>query len=95
VDPERDTPAALKTYFSSPAFPKGAIGLTGTPAQIASVARSYRVYYKRAGDGPNYSMDHTSIVYLMDPQGRFSRPLAVGAAPADVTRQITEAMRGA
>jgi protein SCO1/2 len=94
VDPERDTPAQLKTYLSSPAFPRGTIGLTGTAAQIASAARAYRVYYKKAGDGPNYSVDHTSIVYLMDPKGRFSRPIAFGAAPPDITRQIAEAMHG-
>ncbi len=95
VDPERDTPAQLKTYLSTPAFPKGVIGLTGTAAQIASAARAYRVYYKKAGDGPNYGMDHTSVVYLMDPQGRFSRPIAFGAAPPDIARQIADAMHGA
>ncbi|MDQ2861508.1 MAG: SCO family protein [Pseudomonadota bacterium] len=94
IDPERDTPEQLKTYLSSPAFPKGAIGLTGTPAEIAAVARAYHVYYKKAGDGPNYSMDHTSIVYLMDPSGHFSRPLAFGATPIDITRQIEAAMHG-
>ena len=95
VDPERDTPEQLKTYLSSPAFPKGAIGLSGSPAEIAAVARAYHVYYKKAGEGPNYSMDHTSIVYLMDPAGAFSRPLAFGAAPADIARQIEDAMHGA
>ena len=40
-------------------------------------------------------MDHTSIVYLMDPKGRFSRPIGFGAAPADIARQIAEAMHGA
>jgi protein SCO1/2 len=95
VDPERDTPAQLETYLSSPAFPRGAIGLTGTPTQIASTARAYRVYYKKTGDGPNYGMDHTSIVYLMDPKGRFSRPVGFGAAPPDIARQIAEAMHGA
>jgi protein SCO1/2 len=95
IDPERDTPGQLRTYLSSPAFPKGAIGLTGTPAQIASAAHAYRVYYKNAGDGSNYGMDHTSIVYLMDPEGRFSRPIAFGAAPPDIARQITDAMHGA
>ena len=94
VDPERDTAAQLKTYLLSPAFPRGAIGLTGTAAQIASVARAYRVYYKKAGADPGYSMDHTSIVYLMDPKGRFSRPLAMGAPP-DIARQIEDAMHGA
>ena len=94
VDPARDTAAQLKTYLSSPAFPKGTLGLTGTAAQIASVAHAYRVYYKKAGTGPNYSVDHTSIVYLMDPEGRFSRPIAFDAVPAAIARQIQDAMRG-
>ena len=81
VDPGRDTPAQLKAYLSSPAFPKGVIGLTGSPAQVAAAARAYRVYYRKAGDGPGYSVDHTSIVYLMDPKGRFSRPIAFGLPP--------------
>jgi protein SCO1 len=94
VDPGRDTPAQLRAYLSSPAFPKRTVGLTGTAAQIASVAHAYRVYYKKAGTGPGYSLDHTSIVYLMDPRGRFSRPIAFDAAPAAVARQIRAAMRG-
>lgn len=94
VDPERDTPAQLRAYLASPSFPKGAIGLTGSPAQIKAMAGAYHVYYSRhqEGAGP-YSVDHTSIIYLMDPKGRFSRPIA-SAAPADMARQISEAMSG-
>ncbi len=95
VDPQRDTPAQLKTYLSSPSFPKGIIGLTGSPGEIAKAARAYHVYYRRAGAGPGYSVDHTSIVYLMDSQGQFSRPLAFGGAPAEVALQIRDGMRGA
>lgn len=93
VDPARDSPAALKLYLSNPAFPKGAIGLTGTPAQVAATAAAYRVYYKKAGVGPDYSVDHTAIVYLMDPKGRFSQPLDAAAEPAQVARQIAGAMK--
>ena len=95
VDPQRDTPAQLKTYLSSPSFPKGTVGLTGSPAEIAAAAGAYRVYYRKAEEGPGYSVDHTSVVYLMDPQGHFARPLGFGASPADVARQIGDAMRGA
>ena len=92
VDPERDTPAQLRAYLASPSFPKGAIGLTGTPDEIKSVAGAYHVYYSlhQEGSGP-YSVDHTSIIYLMDPQGRFVRPLTP-AAPAEMASQITQAM---
>jgi protein SCO1/2 len=94
VDPQRDTPAQLRAYLASPSFPKGAIGLTGSPAQIKAVAAAYHVYYSRHQEGSGlYSVDHTSIVYLMDPSGRFVRPLTT-AGPTDMARQIVEAMSG-
>jgi protein SCO1 len=95
VDPERDTPAVLKAYLASPTFPPGARGLTGSPKQIAVVAAAYHVYYHKAPQGASYSMDHTAVVYLMDPQGRFVRPLDVAVAPPQIARQIRAAMSGA
>ena len=92
VDPARDTPAQLKAYLSSPAFPKGAIGLTGSGAQVAAAARAWRVYYRKVGSGADYSMDHTAIVYLMDPQGRFSQPVDTAAPPAKIAEQLSRAM---
>jgi protein SCO1/2 len=92
VDPERDTPAQLKTYLSTPAFPKDAIGLTGTPAQVASAAKAYRVYYQKDGQGEGYSVAHSSIVYLMNPQGKFDRALTDSQTPAEVATQIGDAM---
>jgi protein SCO1/2 len=95
VDPGRDTPAALKTYLASPAFPHGTIGLTGTAAQVATVAKAYHVYYQKSGDGPDYTVDHSTLIYLMDPKGRYSRIIPYGLTPDEVKRQIAEAMRGA
>jgi protein SCO1/2 len=92
VDPERDTPRALATYLASPAFPKATIGLTGALDQVASVARAYHVYYQKQPQGSSYSMDHSAVVYLMDPRGRFVRPLDVGAPPREITSQIISAM---
>lgn len=73
VDPERDTPPKLDAYVRnfSPRF----VGLTGTPEDIAAVAKVYKVYYKKAqsdaGAPGEYGMDHTSIIYVMDPNGDF------------------------
>jgi protein SCO1/2 len=92
VDPERDTPAQLKTYLSTPAFPKDAIGLTGTPAQVADAAKAYRVYYQKDGQGEGYSVAHSSIVYLMNPQGKFDRALTDSQTPSEVATQIGDAM---
>jgi protein SCO1/2 len=91
VDPARDTPKQLASYLSSPSFPKGTIGLTGSPADIQAVAARYHVYYARQGTGPDYSVDHTSVLYLMDPQGRFMAPVAEGP-PAAMAKQILAAM---
>jgi protein SCO1/2 len=95
VDPERDTPAALKAYLASATFPRGVRGLTGSPEQIAAVARAYHVYYQKVPQGSSYSMDHSAVVYLMDPLGRFVRPLDVGVAPPRIARQIRDAISGA
>jgi len=92
VDPGRDTPAQMKSYLSTPAFPKGTIGLTGSPAQVAAVAKAYRVYYQKDGQGDGYSVAHSSIVYLMNPAGKFDRALTDSQTPAEVAAQIGEAM---
>ena len=93
VDPARDTPSQLATYLSSNTFPKGSIGLTGTPAEIAQAAKAYHVFYQKHPEGGTYTMDHTAVVYLMDPKGRFVKPLDLTAPPADVAHQITQAMQ--
>ena len=73
VDPERDTPAALKEYLSS--FDPHVRGLSGDLANIAAVAKAYRVYYRKVPlEGGDYTMDHTAIVYLMDKEGQFVSP---------------------
>ena len=95
IDPERDTPAQLKLYLSSQSFPKGTIGLTGTPAEVAAAAKAYHVYYAKAGKGADYGMDHSTALYLMDPDGRFQRVIAYGVTPEEMAKQIGDAIRGA
>ncbi|MDP4823175.1 MAG: SCO family protein [Aestuariivirgaceae bacterium] len=70
VDPERDTPEALKDYISS--FDPRILALTGPADEIARVAKLYRVYYAKqpTSDG-SYTMDHTALVYLMNADGKF------------------------
>lgn len=72
IDPARDTPAALAEYV--PNFGPEFIGLTGNPAEIAQMAGAYRVYYRKViEDGASdYVMDHSSIYYLMGPDGRYA-----------------------
>ena len=93
VDPERDTPEQLKTYLSLDAFPDDVVGLTGAPEQIEQVAKAYYVYYRKSGEGPDYTVDHSTAAYLMDPQGRFNRVLAYGLSPDEMARLIRTAMQ--
>jgi cytochrome oxidase Cu insertion factor (SCO1/SenC/PrrC family) len=82
VDPGRDTAAAMKAYAA--AFDGRIVGLTGTPEQIAAVARAYRVYYRRVGEGDDYLMDHSVVMYVMDPDGKYSTVLRHNSAPAEI-----------
>jgi protein SCO1/2 len=68
IDPERDTPKVLKQYLA--AFGPNFVGLTGSPAEIAAVEKEYRVYARKAPlPGEKYGMDHSSVLYLMGPNG--------------------------
>jgi cytochrome oxidase Cu insertion factor (SCO1/SenC/PrrC family) len=71
VDPERDTPAVMKAYVQS--FDARIIALTGSPDAVAQAAKAYRVYYAKhpRGDG-EYDMDHSAVIYVMNPEGRFT-----------------------
>lgn len=80
VDPARDTPAALKQFTA--AFYPRLIGLTGTEAQIAAVAKQYAISYRKepAPQGATgYLMDHPRVAYLFDPDGKPIEMLPVDA----------------
>lgn len=69
VDPERDTPAVLKEYVA--AFHPRLVGLTGTPAEIADVAKRYGVYYMKEQQpgASGYLMNHSRTATLFGPKG--------------------------
>ena len=71
VDPERDTPDALKSYVQS--FDAPIVALTGSPEAVAQAAKAYRVFYAKhpRADG-DYDMDHSAVIYVMNPEGRFT-----------------------
>ena len=70
IDPARDTPEAL-AYYAEAMHPK-MVALTGTEAEIKSVADAYRVYYERvdlADSAAEYLMNHTTFTYFVMPDG--------------------------
>lgn len=93
IDPGRDTAAQMKTYLSADYVPKSTIGLTGSSEQVAAAAKAYKVYYAKVGDGPGYTMDHSTAIYLMDPKGRFKTVIPYNLPPDEIARRVKDAMR--
>ena len=87
VDPERDTSETLKAYVT--AFDAPILALTGTPEQVAKAAKEYRVYYaKHPESGGDYSMDHSSVIYVMDPEGRFTATFTPDSSPEQMADRL-------
>jgi cytochrome oxidase Cu insertion factor (SCO1/SenC/PrrC family) len=92
-DPERDTPEVLKQYVSN--FHPRLVGLTGTPEEVAAAAKAYRVYYSKVANSSapdSYLMDHSTITYLMDPQGKFLKHFTYSTDSAALAKGLEAAM---
>lgn len=87
VDPERDTPAVLKSYVESFGGPIEA--LTGPADAVAQAAKNYKVYYAKhpRSDG-GYDMDHSALIYIMDPQGRFTATFTPDDTPDTMAKRL-------
>ncbi|WP_292242940.1 SCO family protein [Mesorhizobium sp.] len=92
VDPERDTPEVMGKYTG--AIDPRIVGLTGSPQQIAAVAQGYGAYsarHKTEAGAEDYVVDHSTYIYIMDPQGKFVRGLdfdTPASLIADTLRKI-------
>jgi protein SCO1/2 len=87
VDPQRDTPAVLKEYVTS--FRTPLIGLTGTDDQLASVAAKYRASYEVVpSDSPNYLVNHTTAIFLIDRQGKLRDYFAFDEDPGALAQAL-------
>ncbi len=88
VDPQRDTPKTMQDYVSS--FNSRIIGLSGSPQAIEAAEKAYRVFARRGQSEPDgdYSMDHSSIVYLMDKTGAFVEAFNVERPPEEAAQDL-------
>lgn len=93
VDPARDTAQVLKSYVA--AFHPRLVGLTGSEAQVRAAARAYKVHRRklRDPDGGAYLVDHSSITYLMGPDGAFVTLFPHNAKAAFMARAIRRYVR--
>lgn len=95
VDPDRDTPKVLKQYMA--AFGPRFVGLTGDHAAIGKVEKEYRVYSKKRPLDPgkpdgNYAMDHSSVIYLVGPDGKLVNYYDEVISPSDLAADIKQKM---
>ncbi|TWB43730.1 protein SCO1/2 [Nitrospirillum pindoramense] len=100
VDPARDTVAVLKDYMAN--FNPHIVALTGTPAQVAQAAASYKVLYRKvAADGTplaadahpaDYGMDHNAAIFLMGPDGHLKSTINPFEPPATAEGKVRHAL---
>ncbi|GAB4475710.1 MAG: SCO family protein [Erythrobacter tepidarius] len=90
IDPERDTPKVVGEFAA--AFSPDIIALTGTPEQIAAVAKAFRVFYAKgeAVAGGGYLVDHSNIAYLFGPEGEPIATLPVDQGAEAVAAEIAK-----
>lgn len=98
VDPRRDRPERLKAYLSafdprSPSARPKFIGLTGSEDEIADMAKAYRVIYQahmggHPGNFVEYTVDHTTDMYLMNPEGKFAAYYTLGISPGELAADL-------
>jgi len=89
LDPERDTPEAMGNYLKS--FGPNFVGLTGSPEAIAAAAKAYRVSYAKVEDkesAADYGVDHSALVYLMDPEGRYVTHFSYGLSAEQMAEKL-------
>lgn len=95
VDPARDTPERLKEYVT--AFDPSFLGLIGTDAEVAAVAKDFHVVYEKHGDiaGGHYSIDHTAGGFVFDPSGRARLFVRYGETAERVASDLESLLSGA
>ena len=95
IDPERDTVPQIAGYVEN--FHPRMVGLTGTPEEIKEAASAYRVYYAKAegaSAASGYLMDHSTFLYLMDPQGQYVTHFPYGITREKLADGIAKAIGG-
>ena len=91
VDPERDTPESLKLYITANGFPKNLMAFTGTVEQVDAAKLAYKIYAQKAEDPDltgGYTVDHVSLIYLMDANGEFVDVFTHNSTVDDIAKRL-------
>lgn len=91
VDPERDTLEVLRSYTA--AFDPGFIALRGDLPATEAVAREFKIHYAKVPTGTSYTMDHTALTYILDPEGRLRLAVRHEQSPQEVAQDLRTLMK--
>jgi len=91
IDPQKDTPEVMADYVSN--FYQTMVGLTGTAEQMAAAAAAYSVFFADNEDNSpsgDRLIDHSSMIFLMDREGRYVRHFKFGTSPEQIATALDE-----
>jgi len=91
VDPERDTPELLRSYVT--AFDPSFVALRGDATSTAATAKEFKVFFQKVPTSSSYTMDHTAVTYVFDPQGRLRLALRHEQSAPDVAADLKTLLR--
>ncbi|MDR2092423.1 MAG: SCO family protein [Azoarcus sp.] len=91
LDPTRDSPEILRAYTA--AFDADILGLHTTPEKTAETAKAFRIYYRKVPTGSSYTIDHSAISYLYDPEGRLRLAVGHQTPPEAVAADVAALLR--
>jgi len=90
VDPDRDRPEQIGEYVAS--FSPDLIGLTGSHDAIEAAERAYKVFAEKSGDGEYYTVDHSSVLYIVGKDGKLREKLKGDATAEEILTAIRNAL---
>jgi protein SCO1/2 len=91
VDPERDTPELLRQYMR--AFDPSFVALRGDAQALADTAKEFKVFFQKVPTSGSYTMDHTALTYVFDPDGRLRLALRHEQPMPDVVADLKALLR--
>lgn len=92
IDPRRDTPELLNTYLSNAS--DRIRGITGDPEKVEAMARGFKIFFEKVPsdpknpNGPDYTMNHSASVFLLDGKGRFVGTIDYGENPDTAIQKL-------
>ncbi|MEX0596387.1 MAG: SCO family protein, partial [Candidatus Paceibacterota bacterium] len=92
IDPKRDTPERLKTYLAN--FDSKLVGLTGTQENIDQASQIFRAYYNEIALKGDYTFDHSSVIYFMDPKGNYANYFSSNMTEQEIVNLIKKEISG-